>query len=63
MKTTAVSTIVQIEEEILRQFEPVKETLATHIYLPTKTANTKRFGVIDLWKCRKQVRYSGIRIS
>ncbi|HEY0042740.1 MAG TPA: hypothetical protein VGB71_18825 [Flavisolibacter sp.] len=63
MKTTTVSTIVRIEEDILQSFQPVNETLATD-YFATKTpVKTKQFGVIDLWKCHKQRRYSGVRIS
>ena len=63
MKTTTVSTIVKIEEEILQKFQPVNETLAMDIYLPKTTGTTKRFGVIDLWKCHKQRRFSGIKVS
>ncbi|HEX8314739.1 MAG TPA: hypothetical protein VF609_07100 [Flavisolibacter sp.] len=63
MQTTTVSTIVQIEEEILRKFQAVNETLATDVFLSKANPTTKRFGVIDLWKCHKQRRYSGYRIS
>ena len=63
MKTTTVSTIVQIEEEILRKFQPVNETLATNIQLPQANPKQKRFGAVDLWKCHKQKRYSGFRTS
>lgn len=63
MKTTTVSTIVQIEEEILRKFQPVNETLATNIQLPQASQKQKHFGIVDLWKCYKQKRYSGFRIS
>lgn len=62
MKTTIVSTIVQIEEEILRKFQPVNETLIINIYLPKTVGKAKRFGVVDLWNCRKQLRYSSISI-
>ncbi|HUC82625.1 MAG TPA: hypothetical protein VMR70_17085 [Flavisolibacter sp.] len=63
MKTTTVSSIVKIEEEILRNFQPVNETLATDVVLAKNNLPAKRFGVVDLWKCRKQNRYSGLRIS
>lgn len=63
MKTTTVSTIVQIEEEILRKFQPVNETLATGVPLSKANPTTKRFSVIDLWKCHKQKRYSGYKVS
>jgi hypothetical protein len=63
MKTTTVSTIVTIEEEILRKFQPVNETLATNLFTAGTPAKTKQFGIVDLWKCNKQRRYSGVRVS
>jgi hypothetical protein len=63
MKTTTAPAIVRIEEEILRKFQPVNETLATHIFQPAITKATKSFGAVDLWKCHKNRQYSGIKIS
>jgi len=63
MKTTRVSTIVRIEEDLLQNFQPVNETLATGLFAIAKSVKPKQFGVIDLWKCHKQRRYSGVRIS
>lgn len=43
MKTTTVSSIVKIEEEILRNFQPVNETLATDVVLAKKQPACKAF--------------------
>ena len=50
-------SIVQIEGEQLRQLvTEVQETLATNLHLEVKSAKTKRFTIIDLWKCQNKMR-------
>ncbi len=62
MKTATAPAIVQIEAKDLREFTPVNETLATGFSFPKPTANHKKFGITDLWKCRNKRRLSGISI-
>lgn len=60
MKTATANAIVQIEES-LKAFKPVDETLATQHF--QSTIKRKSFGAIDLWNCRKQRRFTGIRVK
>ena len=57
MNSNVMPSIVQIEKENLEKLvTQVKETLATNINLqPTKIKN-KRFGIVDLWNCQRNVR-------
>jgi hypothetical protein len=61
MKTMTVPSIVQIEAD-LKEFRAVNETLATHIITNKPVLQHKRFGVTDLWKCRKHRRLYGIKV-
>lgn len=55
--SNVMTSIVQIEKEELRQLvTEVKETLATNLQLEVKSAKTKRFTTIDLWKCQNKMR-------
>lgn len=57
MNSKVMPSIVQIEEESLRQLvTEVKETLATNIHLQPKAAKQKTFGIADLWNCQRTVR-------
>jgi hypothetical protein len=62
MRTTTMPSIVQIEENDLKEFRSVNETLASNLNFPQLSLNNKNFGVIDLWKCRKKRRMYGITI-
>jgi len=51
------SSIIQIEKENLKQLvTQVKETIATDINLPTKTTKNIKFGIVDMWKCQRNIR-------
>lgn len=58
MNTNVMPSIVQIEEERLRELvSEVKETVATNITTqPHITAKQKKFGIVDLWKCQNKMR-------
>lgn len=60
MTKNAPSVIQMGREELATLLTSVNETLATD-YFP-KTIKKKSFGAIDLWKCRKQRRFSGTSI-
>ena len=57
MNSNVMPSIVQIEEESSKQLvTQVNETLATNINLqPTKIKN-KKFGIVDMWNCQRNVR-------
>lgn len=57
MTSKVMPSIIQMEEESLKQLvSEVKETLATNIEpQPTATKN-KKFGIVDMWKCQRNVR-------
>jgi len=62
MKTMSRPSIVQMEEDHLRQLtKEVKETVAVDLLQSTKTKR-KKFGVVDLWRCRKMCRTANIVI-
>ena len=49
-------SIVQIDKENLKGLTTeVKETFATDINL-SKTIKRKKFGIVDLWNCQRNVR-------
>ncbi len=57
MTSKVMPSIVQIEEESLRQLvTEVKETIATNINLQPKVAKQKKFGIADLWNCQRNMR-------
>ena len=61
MNTTKVPSIVQIEERELRQLlNQVEETVATNVPEFRKTPKKRKFGVVDMWHCRKQSRTQGL---
>ena len=62
MKTTLTPAIVQIEAKELSEFQPVNETLAKDFLPFWPKARDKKFGVVDLWNCRKMRRMHGIKI-
>jgi hypothetical protein len=50
-------SIIQIEEESLKQLvTEVKETLATDVILKPAKVKNKRFGIVDMWNCQRNVR-------
>lgn len=57
MNSNVMPSIVQIEEESLRQLvTEVKETIATNISFDPKAAKQKKFGIADLWNCQRNIR-------
>ncbi len=57
MTSNVMPSVVQIEEESLKQLvTEVKETLATNINLQPTTAKNKKFGIVDMWNCQRNVR-------
>jgi hypothetical protein len=57
MTSNVMPSIIQIEEESLKQLvTEVKETIATNIDLKTRTPKNKNFGIVDMWKCQRNVR-------
>ena len=64
MKTKVMpSIVIRIEEEELSALmSQVKETVATDITVPQSSLKRKKFGAVDLWKCRKMNRKNGTTI-
>ena len=57
MTSKVMPSIVQIGEESLKQLvTEVKETLATTINLQPAPAKNKKFGIVDMWNCQRNVR-------
>ena len=57
MTGNVMPSIVQIEEESLKQLvTEVKETLATDIDLQPASEKNKKFGIVDMWNCQRNVR-------
>ena len=57
MNTNVMPSVIQIERESLKQLvTEVKETLATDINLTPTSVKNKKFGIVDLWNCQKNVR-------
>jgi translation elongation factor EF-1beta len=57
MNSNVMPSIVQIEKENLKELvTQVKETLATNINLQPSKIKNKRFGIVDLWNCQRNVR-------
>lgn len=62
MKTMSRPSIVQMEEDHLRQLtNEVKETVAVDLLQPSKTKG-KKFGLVDLWRCRRMCKTANIVI-
>ncbi len=63
MKTTTVPSFVHIKEAELRKLTTqVKEEVATDLILSQTVGKKRKFGTIDLWKCRRMNRTSNIII-
>ena len=63
MNTTKVPSIVQIEERELRQLlTQVDETVATNVPEFQESPKKRKFGVVDMWHCRKKSRTQGLII-
>lgn len=57
MTSNVMPSIVQIEEESLKQLvTEVKETLATDINLQPASEKNKKFGIVDMWNCQRRMR-------
>ncbi len=57
MTRNVMPSIIQIEEESLKQLvTEVKETLATDVILKPAKVKNKRFGIVDMWNCQRNVR-------
>ena len=57
MTSKVMPSIVQLEEESLKELvTEVKETLATNINLQLSSAKNKKFGIVDMWNCQRNMR-------
>ena len=57
MTSKVMPSIVQLEEESLKELvTEVKETLATNINLQPSSAKNKKFGIVDMWNCQRNMR-------
>ncbi len=57
MTSNVMPSVVQIEGESLKQLvTEVKETLATNINLQPTIVKNKKFGIVDMWNCQRNVR-------
>ncbi|HUS01537.1 MAG TPA: hypothetical protein VMY77_07415 [Chitinophagaceae bacterium] len=57
MNTNVMPSIIQIEKESLKHLvTEVKETLATDINVRAATIKNKKFGIVDMWNCQRNVR-------
>ncbi len=57
MKSNVVPSIIQIEEESLKQLlTEVKETIAANINLQPQVAKNKKFGIADMWNSQRNAR-------
>ena len=56
MTSNVIPSLVQIEEESLKQLViEVKETIATNIN-PSTEVGSKKFGVADMWNSQRNMR-------
>lgn len=61
MKTNVMPSIVRIEkEELSKLMSQVDETLATNLITKQQPVKRKRFGVVDLWNCQRNMRRASI---
>lgn len=57
MTSKVMPSIVQLEEESLKELvTEVKETLATNINLQPSSAKNKKFSIVDMWNCQRNMR-------
>ncbi|HEV8080156.1 MAG TPA: hypothetical protein VGP43_05555 [Chitinophagaceae bacterium] len=57
MTSNVMPSIIQIEEEKLKQLvTQVEETIATDIDMKATAPKNKKFGIVDMWKCQRNVR-------
>ena len=57
MTSNVMPSIIQIEKESLKHLvTEVKETLATDINVKAATTKNKKFGIVDMWNCQRNVR-------
>ncbi len=57
MTSNVMPSIIQIEEEKLKQLvTQVRETIANEIDTKTRSPKNKKFGIVDMWKCQRNVR-------
>jgi len=57
MNSNVMPSIIQMEEESLRQLvNEVKETIATDFNIQPQPSKNKKFGILDMWKCQRSVR-------
>lgn len=57
MTNNVMPSIIQIEEEKLKQLvTQVKETIATDLNMKSIAPKSKKFGIVDMWKCQRNVR-------
>lgn len=63
MNTTTRPSIVQIEERELRELlNQVRETVATNVPMFKAAPKKRKFGIADMWHCRKMSRTNGLII-
>ena len=56
MKSSTMPSIVQMEEEVLRQLvTEVKETVATDFQM-AKTVRKPSFGILNLWNIQRKMK-------
>ncbi len=61
MKTNVMPSIVKIEkDELSKLMTQVDEKLATNLIVKQSPIKRKRFGVVDLWNCRRSIRSHNI---
>ena len=52
-----MSSIVQIDKEnLMKLVSEVKETIATDINYKNKQNTHKKFGIVDMWNCKRSMR-------
>ncbi|MFN2458155.1 MAG: hypothetical protein ABR502_08150 [Chitinophagaceae bacterium] len=57
MKTNVMPSIVKIERKELRKLmKQVDETLADDVISKQSSISHKKFGIVDMWNCRKNMR-------
>ena len=60
MKSSTMPSIVQMEEEVLRQLvTEVKETVATDFQM-AKTATKPSFGILNLWNIQRKMKSAAL---
>jgi len=63
MKSSVMPSIVQMEEELLKQLvTEVKETVATDFQM-RKTAKKPSFGTLDLWNIQRKKKSATLPFS